>query len=188
MVIAKGCACLYLSPWAFPPYFLLLLCSGGGVEDWVEVWEAAKVSPPERKLPASIVRPLSSCQECDRALQSWFMLLIWTTEPWGCWKGDSVGGATGAGVSVLVHWSDTAREEFAYEAQSKAGRDASPVQSSPSWNTSPSPKPSHILLSDSRYVFTNENLRQMIPTACDGWVIWLPISITWTMVYSLRNI
>lgn len=123
-------------PMSFSSYFLLLLCCGGGVKDWLSGGMRASQGQPSREgLPASIVRPLSSCQECDRALQSCFMLLIRTTEPWDCWKGNSVVGATGPDVSVLVHWSDTATKESANEGQSKAGRDASPVQSYPSWNT-----------------------------------------------------
>lgn len=57
---------------------------------------------------------------------------------------------------------------------SKAGGAALHLQNSSSWNTSPQPTIfCSFLLFDSRCAFTAENLRQMIPIACDGWVISL---------------
>lgn len=136
MVIFKGCACLYISPWNFSSYFLLLVCSGGGVKGM----GASQDQPTGERAACLDSETTSQLSGCDRPLQSWFMLLIWTTEPWGCWKGDSLVGATGSDVPVLMHCSDTAIKEFADEVQSKARRDASPVQNSPSWSTSPKPK------------------------------------------------
>lgn len=142
MAISNGCSSLSHLPMSFSSYFLLLLCcGGGGVKDWLRGGVGASQGQPSREgLPASIVRPLSSCQESDRALQSCFMLLVGTTEPWDGWKHNSVVGTAGPDVSVLVHWSDTATEESANEGQGKAGRDVPPVQSYPSWNTCPNPK------------------------------------------------
>lgn len=126
-----------MCPWAFSPYFLLLLCV---LEEWKTGWVEVPRSQPrsahwrggwesETTLQLSGVWQGSAELVYDGDMNHRALGLL--KEKFCCGTNRAWCVCSGALVGAI--------EKFAYQVQSKAGRDASPVQSSPSWNISPSP-------------------------------------------------